>query len=47
MNEWNPIQKPAGIAEQRLLEAISSGLFAVNSCLPVGRDAIPPYRKVI
>ncbi len=34
MNKWNPIQKPAEIAEQRLLEAILSGHFAVNSCLP-------------
>ncbi|MBI5296800.1 MAG: fatty acid metabolism transcriptional regulator FadR [Chloroflexi bacterium] len=38
MNEWNPIQKPAGIAEQRLLDAILSGHFAVNSSLPGERD---------
>jgi GntR family transcriptional regulator, negative regulator for fad regulon and positive regulator of fabA len=38
MNQWNPIQKPAEIAEQRLLEAILSGHFAVNSTLPGERD---------
>jgi GntR family negative regulator for fad regulon and positive regulator of fabA len=38
MNKWNPIQKPAEIAEQRLLEAILSGHFAVNSYLPGERD---------
>ena len=38
MNKWNVIQKPAGIAEQRLLEAILGGRFAVNSSLPGERD---------
>ncbi len=38
MNKWNPIQKPAEIAEQRLLEAILSRHFAVNSTLPSERD---------
>lgn len=38
MNTWNPIQKPAEIAEKRLLEAILSGHFAVNSTLPGERD---------
>ncbi len=38
MNKWNPIQKPAEIAEQRLLEAILSGHFAVNSYLPGERE---------
>lgn len=38
MDKWQPIQKPAEIAEQRLLEAILSGHFAVNSYLPGERD---------
>jgi GntR family transcriptional regulator, negative regulator for fad regulon and positive regulator of fabA len=38
MDEWQPIQKPAEVAEQRLLEAILSGHFAVNSYLPGERD---------
>jgi GntR family negative regulator for fad regulon and positive regulator of fabA len=38
MNKWNPIQKPAEIAEQRLLDGILSGHFAVNSTLPGERD---------
>ena len=38
MNQWKPVQKPAEIAEQRLLEAILSGHFAVNSSLPGERD---------
>lgn len=38
MNKWNPIQKPAEIAEGRLLEAILSGHFAVNSYLPGERE---------
>ncbi len=38
MNKWKLIQKPAEIAEQRLLEAILSGHFAVNSYLPGERD---------
>jgi GntR family negative regulator for fad regulon and positive regulator of fabA len=38
MNKWNPIQKPAEIAEKRLLDAILSGHFAVNSYLPGERD---------
>lgn len=38
MNRWNSIQKPAEIAEQRLLDAILSGHFAMNSSLPGERD---------
>lgn len=38
MNKWKPIQKPAEIAEGRLLDAILSGHFAVNSYLPGERD---------
>ena len=38
MNKWKSIHKPAQIAEQRLLEAILSGHFAVNSTLPGERD---------
>lgn len=38
MNQWNPIPKPAEIAEQRLLDAILSGDFAVNTNLPGERD---------
>lgn len=38
MAQWKPIQKPAEIAEQRLLDAIVSGHFAVNSNLPGERD---------
>lgn len=38
MNKWKPIQKPAETAEQRLLDAILSGHFAVNTYLPGERD---------
>ena len=38
MNQWNSIQKPAEIAEGRLLDAILNGHFAVNSNLPGERD---------
>ncbi|MFT3894439.1 MAG: fatty acid metabolism transcriptional regulator FadR [Anaerolineales bacterium] len=38
MEKWNVIQKPAEIAEQRLLDGILSGHFAVNSVLPGERD---------
>ena len=38
MAQWKPIQKPAEIAEGRLLDAILSGRFAVNSTLPGERD---------
>jgi GntR family negative regulator for fad regulon and positive regulator of fabA len=38
MNKWKSIQKPAEIAEQRLLDAILSGHFVVNSTLPGERD---------
>ena len=38
MNHWKPIQKPAEIAEKRLLDAILSGHFPVNSFLPGERD---------
>ena len=35
---WQPIQKPAEIAESRLLEAILSGSFPINSNLLWERD---------
>jgi GntR family transcriptional regulator, negative regulator for fad regulon and positive regulator of fabA len=38
MKQWKPVPKPAEIAEQRLLDAIVSGHFAVNSTLPGERD---------
>lgn len=38
MNQWHRVQRPAEIAEQRLLEAILSGRFAINSTLPGERD---------
>jgi GntR family transcriptional regulator, negative regulator for fad regulon and positive regulator of fabA len=38
MNQWNRVQRPAEIAEQRLLEAILSGHFDVNTYLPGERD---------
>src|SRR5512135_1402906 len=38
MLPWNPIRKPAEIAEWRILDAILSGHFAVNSSLPGERD---------
>src|SRR5512136_2926372 len=38
MNTWKPIQRPAEIAEQRLLDAILSGHFAVNTSLPGERE---------
>jgi GntR family negative regulator for fad regulon and positive regulator of fabA len=38
MKTWKPVQKPAEIAEQRLLDAILRGHFAVNSYLPGERD---------
>ncbi len=38
MDQWNPVQRPAGIAEQRLLEAILSGHFPANTSLPGERD---------
>jgi GntR family negative regulator for fad regulon and positive regulator of fabA len=36
--EWQTIQKPAEIAENRLLEAILSGHFPINSNLPGERE---------
>lgn len=36
--EWKPIQKPAELAENRLLEAILNGHFPVNSSLPAERE---------
>jgi GntR family transcriptional regulator, negative regulator for fad regulon and positive regulator of fabA len=36
--DWEPVQKPAEIAEQRLLEAILSGHFPVDSSLPAERE---------
>jgi GntR family negative regulator for fad regulon and positive regulator of fabA len=38
MPKWNRVQKPAEIAEERLLDAILSGRFAVNANLPAERD---------
>lgn len=38
MENWQPIPRPAEIAEQRLLEAILGGRFAINSSLPGERD---------
>jgi GntR family negative regulator for fad regulon and positive regulator of fabA len=38
MNRWNRVQRPAEIVEQRLLEAILSGHFAINTTLPGERD---------
>lgn len=38
MTDWNPILRPAEIAEQRLLEAILAGRFAINTSLPGERD---------
>src|SRR5512147_3175492 len=38
MKTWKPIQKPAEIAEGRLLDGILSGHFAINSTLPGERD---------
>ncbi len=35
---WAPVQKPAEIAESRLIEAILSNTFPVNSTLPGERD---------
>lgn len=37
MNDWQPIPKPAEIAETRLLEAILSGHFPIHSNLPAER----------
>lgn len=38
MNQWERLRRPAEITEQRLLEAILSGHFAINSTLPGERD---------
>jgi GntR family negative regulator for fad regulon and positive regulator of fabA len=38
MKTWKPLQKPAVITEERLLQAITSGHFAVNSSLPAERE---------
>jgi len=38
MKTWKPVQKPAEIAEQRLLDGVLSGHFAVNSNLPGERS---------
>ena len=32
--DWQPLPKPAEIAENRLLEAILTGHFPINSSLP-------------
>ena len=36
--DWQPLPKPAEIAESRLLEAVLTGHFPVNSSLPGERD---------
>jgi GntR family negative regulator for fad regulon and positive regulator of fabA len=36
--DWQPVQKPAELAESRLLEAILSGHFPINSSLPGERE---------
>jgi len=36
--DWEPVQKPAAVAESRLLEAILSGHFPINSNLPGERE---------
>jgi GntR family negative regulator for fad regulon and positive regulator of fabA len=38
MDQWDRVQRPAEIAEQRLLKAILSGHFAVNTTLPGERN---------
>jgi len=38
MNDWQSVPKPAEVAETRLLEAILSGHFPVNSNLPAERE---------
>jgi GntR family negative regulator for fad regulon and positive regulator of fabA len=38
MNIWQPVPKPAEIAETRLLEAILSGRFPIHSNLPAERE---------
>jgi GntR family negative regulator for fad regulon and positive regulator of fabA len=38
MNGWQPLPKPAELAESRLLEAILKGDFQVNSSLPAERE---------
>jgi GntR family transcriptional regulator, negative regulator for fad regulon and positive regulator of fabA len=35
---WDPVQKPAEIAETRLIEAILDGTFSINSSLPGERE---------
>jgi len=37
-NTWHPIQKPAEIAESRLVKAILDGTFSINSHLPGERE---------
>ena len=36
--DWQPIQKPAEVAESRLLESILSGSFPINRTLPGERE---------
>jgi GntR family negative regulator for fad regulon and positive regulator of fabA len=36
--DWQPVMKPAELAENRLLEAILSGFFPINSTLPAERE---------
>jgi GntR family negative regulator for fad regulon and positive regulator of fabA len=37
-SSWQPIPKPAEIVEQRIIQAILDGKFAINSFLPGERD---------
>jgi GntR family transcriptional regulator, negative regulator for fad regulon and positive regulator of fabA len=38
MTDWTPAQKPALLAETRLVDAILDGVFPVNSALPPERE---------
>lgn len=38
MDEWQPVPKPAELAERRLLEGILTAHFPVNSSLPAERE---------
>ncbi|HVN53206.1 MAG TPA: fatty acid metabolism transcriptional regulator FadR [Anaerolineaceae bacterium] len=36
--DWKPAQKPAGLAESRLISAILDGIFPIDSYLPAERE---------
>jgi GntR family negative regulator for fad regulon and positive regulator of fabA len=38
MTDWTPVQKPALLAETRLVDAILDGVFPINSILPPERE---------